>query len=73
MNSIEAMIYCLGYISDKPEDGSYKSQTCYDKDKSPHWFEWSVTQKDFAIPIPCSESPDPFCKIREPYSTGENQ
>ncbi len=73
MNSIEAMIYCLGFINEEIEDGEYRSQTVYDRDNNPHWIAWEVSMREYAVPQLQSEHGFPFCKIQEPFSTGEKQ
>lgn len=68
ITAVEALIYCLGFISDTPEDGEYTSQRAYDKNGNPHWVAWKVNKKDQAIPLLCSENPDgSFIKALEPY------
>jgi hypothetical protein len=68
MDAIEAMIYCLGYVGDKPEDGEYASQKAFDKNGEAHWFAWRANNNKAAYPRPCSGSPAPFAKYLEPYS-----
>ncbi len=69
MNVIDAMIYCLGFISETPEDGEYRSQTVYDKNGDPHWFAWDIDYGKDARPLLCSESSrgSPFVASLEPY------
>jgi len=62
MTATEAMIYCLGFVSDVPEDGEYRSQTVYDCNGEPHWFAWETDR-----PRMCSESPTPFSNSLSPY------
>lgn len=62
MTAIEAIIYCLGFVSDVEEDGAFHSQTAYDCNGEPHWFAWKNDE-----PTMCSESPHPFSKKLEPY------
>ena len=70
MTAVEAIIYCLGFINETPEDGEYHSQICYDKNGQPHWISWSVKLGDDASPWLCSESSEgKFTKSLEPYST----
>ncbi len=66
MNSIEAMIYCLGFTNDTMEDGSFYSQTVYDCNGEPHWFIWTNES-----PKMCSETPDPFSSRLAPYRTNQ--
>lgn len=67
MTAIEAMIYCLGFIHDGPEDGEYWSQIAYDKNGYAHWFSWSVSHLRSAVPNVCSEVSIPFAAVLEPY------
>lgn len=67
MNAIEAMIYCLGFVNDTPEDGYIKSQTVYDRDGEAHWFAWHIVDLRRATPEPCSETPTPFARNLAPY------
>lgn len=69
MNAIEAIIYCLGYVHDEPEDGEYQSQTVYDKDGESHWVAWEASKGKFAVPRFCSGSPTPFTEELSPYRT----
>ena len=64
MNDIEAMIYCLGVVSDVSEEGEYRSRSVYDRNGEPHWFAWTA----WVGTVMCSESPTPFAKSLAPYS-----
>jgi hypothetical protein len=68
MTAIEAMVYCLGFVSDVSEDGEFRSQTVYDCNGDPHWFAWAGDE-----PTMCSESLTPFSEKLVPYrlSRGE--
>jgi len=68
MTSIEAMIYCLGFVNDVLEDNEFHSQTAYDCNGNPHWFAWC---KD--APRMCSESDAPFSNELAPYSTSKQK
>ena len=67
MTAIEAMIYCLGYVSDKAEDKHYNSRVVYDCHGQAHWIAWSDRHEHEAIPRLYSESCSPFTKSVEPY------
>jgi len=62
MTAVEAMIYCLGFVNDVPEDGEFLSQTAYDCNGEPHWFSWNKDN-----PRMCSESMTPFSNLLAPY------
>jgi hypothetical protein len=64
VTAIEAMIYCLGFVNDVPEDGEFRSQTAYDCNGEPHWFSWTGD-----IPKMCSESPTPFANDLVPFES----
>ena len=68
MTAIEAMIYCLGFVSDHEEDGEYHSQTVFDCDGNKHWFSWKNN-----IPRMCSEYSDPFSEKLTPYRLSETR
>jgi hypothetical protein len=65
MNSIEAMVYCLGFVDQTPEDGEFLSQRVYDCNGDPHWFAFSAPDKS-KVRL-CSESPTPFASSLLPY------
>ncbi len=67
MTAIEAMIYCLGFVSSQAIDGDFQSQCVYDKDGHPHWFAWREILGKGAPPEMCSEDPLPFAACLEPY------
>lgn len=74
MTAIEAMIYCLGFVSDIPEDGEFQSQVAYDRYGYEHWFAWRVSQGKRAKPLLCSSSDvNPFAEMLEPYTTYRNE
>ena len=70
MTAIEAMVYCLGYVNDEPEDGDYQSQKVYDRNGDAHWFGWPVNPGDRAMPTLCSGSLhwNAFARCAEPYT-----
>ena len=71
MTAIEAMIYCLGFVSEEAEDGEYQSAIVYDKNGLPHWFAWRQAHSDEAIPFARSEAVRPFTAKLEPYRMGK--
>ena len=69
MTAVEAIIYCLGFINETPEDSYYHSQFCLDKNGIKHWIEFA-TDDDDSSPKLCTESClESFSKCAEPYST----
>ena len=68
MSAIEAIIYCLGYVSPVAVDGEFVSQSVFDCLKNPHWISWRVAHSNAATPKFCSESSQPFAVSGEPYA-----
>lgn len=63
MTAADAIIYCLGFRSDTPEDGEYHSRAVLDRVGSPHWVAW----KD-GVPRFCTSGPFPaFSESLAPY------
>lgn len=72
MTAIEAMIHCLGFVSNYPVDGEFQSQCVYDKYGYPHWIAWRVAQGKRAKPLLQSSSDvNPFAEMLEPYRSAE--
>jgi hypothetical protein len=70
MNAIEAIIYCLGFVNETPEDYEFHSQTAYDKYGHRHWISWQASHGKKASPRFCSSGPTPFAECLGPYRTG---
>ena len=73
MNAQEALVYCLGYVSDLPIDREYYSNTVWDRNNDQHWIAWRIepalVDRAGRIPRLCSGSDLPFCTGYEPYYT----
>lgn len=74
MTAIEAIRWCLGEISDVPEEGEKRSRTVYDRNGKPHWIAWDYAncgRKYLAAVSPDfeSETSSPFSLSLEPYTT----
>lgn len=68
MTAIEALIYCLGFINETPEDEEYQSQFVHDRYGDKHWIAWDAKDFNRASPTFCSESPEGcFTRHLEPY------
>lgn len=67
MTAIDALIYCIGFVDDRIEDGDHRSQTAYDVNGDPHWVAWSAVNRSFCSPRLCSESIAPFAAYLQPY------
>lgn len=73
MDAVEAIIYCLGYVHQVPEDGYFLSQRVFDKDMFPHWIAWGAKDPNDLFPSFCSETDKPFAKSLEPYTTSKGR
>lgn len=73
MTAIEAIIYCLGYVGDIPDDGYFISQVVYDKHGDSHWISWECVEGAMASPRFCSSSCWEFSKSLEPYRMTREQ
>lgn len=62
MTAVQAMAYCLNFISKELEDGELKSILVYDCNGNPHWFAW-----ENSVPRMCSETQESFSELLAPY------
>jgi hypothetical protein len=67
MTAIEAMIYCLGFVSDVAVDGYFESCPVFDRYGEPHWIAWREDKGESATPELCGETHWPFSRRLEPY------